>query len=188
MRRIAITTSKRPARRTRSLCRDLEHAFPDAVYVQRGTKNLRDTILEALAEDAEVLTYVTEWKGNPSEVSFVDISSVPPEVVLKFKVGGVKLQREFVGDRVNLEGELAVTTSKRPVSGHVKVAEALAEVLGVQFEPRIGPLSDVQGDVLLVVEGHPRYLGTWVFYDGSEKVGPAVFYREFSTERETMEV
>jgi U3 small nucleolar ribonucleoprotein protein IMP4 len=188
LRKVAITTSKRPARRTRSLCRDLEHAFPDAVYVQRGTKNLRDTILEALAEDAEVLLYVTEWKGNPSEVSFVDITEVPPETVLKFRLGGVKLQREFIGDRTELKGELTVTTSKRPVSGHVKVAEALADVLGVPFEPRIGPLSDVPGDVLIVVEGHPRYLGTWVFHKGDEKVGPALFYREFSTERETMEV
>ncbi|WP_456482083.1 hypothetical protein [Methanopyrus sp.] len=190
MRPVAITTSQRPARRTRSLCRDLECALPDATYVLRGTKNLRDTVLEALESGAEVLFYVTEAKGNPARVQVVDIGEIPPRVRLSFWLGGVKLQREFLGSRVDLSGDLVITTSKRPVSGHVKVAESLSEILGVEFVPRTGSLEDVLedglADVLLVVESHPRHLGTLTFYRRTEKVGPSLFYRDFRTEDEKM--
>jgi len=185
LRPAAITTSQRPARRTRSLCRDLECALPDAVYIQRGTKNLRDTVLEALENDAEVLLYVSEAKGNPARLTLVDLSELPPRERLHFTLGGVKLQREFPHDekRVNVEGTLAITTSKRPVSGHVKVAEALADLLGVEFVPRTGPLErvleDALADALLVIESHPTHLGTLTFYRGDRKVGPSLFYRRF---------
>ncbi len=192
MRPVAITTSQRPARRTRSLCRDLECALPDATYVLRGTKNLRDTVLEALDSGAEVLFYVMEAKGNPARLHVIDLGKIPPRLRLSFWLGGVKLQRELLGDRVNISGDLVITTSKRPVSGHMKVAESLSEVLGVEFVPRVGSLEDVLeealADVLLVIEGHPRHLGTLTFYRRTEKVGPSLFYRDFRTKDETMKL
>ncbi|WP_457614371.1 hypothetical protein [Methanopyrus sp.] len=192
MRPVAITTSQRPARRTRSLCRDLECALPDATYVPRGTKNFRDTVLEALDSGAKVLFYVTEARGNPAQLHIIDLKDIPPRMRLSFRLGGVKLQRELLGNRVNTSGDLAITTSKRPVSGHVKVAELLSEVLGVDFVPRVGSLKNVleeaSADVLLVVESHPRHLGTLTFYRSTEKVGPSLFYRNFRTKDERMEL
>ncbi len=195
MKVVAITTSQRPTRRTRSLCRDLECAIPEAVYVQRGTKNLRDTVLEALENDAETLLYISEAKGNPARITVIDISEIPPRERLYFSLGGVKLQREFShhdAKRINVEGTLAITTSKRPVSGHVKVAEALSDLLGVEFVPRTGSLEDVLdeafADALLVIESHPTHLGTITFYRGSEKVGPSIFYRRFEIRDRKFEI
>lgn len=97
-----ITTSKRPSGRTRTFARELVSAMPNAVYLQRGKKNI-----EAMAEEAyygghERLCIIQTKDGNPAGFEFMDTET-------KEYIGGmaftVTLRREMSKEKVKPPSE-----------------------------------------------------------------------------------
>jgi len=93
---ILITTSRRPARRVRSFCKDLARVIPRAVKINRGKKSLYEVLTEAAQRNLPYVLIVETWKGNPGDMFFyrADVAGAKePLAVLRVK--SVKLQREI---------------------------------------------------------------------------------------------
>jgi len=91
-----ITTSRRPTRRTRSFCKELQRVLPNAIRVNRGKMSLIDVALRALEYNVDRVILVSVFKGNPGRIRFFSVSSdsfveIPPLI----NILGVKLLREF---------------------------------------------------------------------------------------------
>jgi U3 small nucleolar ribonucleoprotein protein IMP4 len=99
---ILITTSRKPCNRTRSFCKDLQRALPEAIYRTRGKAPLDEVLGE------EKVIYITDRKGNPGKMEIYREGKRLLSLVLK----GVRLRREIQSPLPTSEGELADAISK----------------------------------------------------------------------------
>ncbi|HIP74234.1 MAG TPA: hypothetical protein EYH14_01115 [Euryarchaeota archaeon] len=74
---ILITTSRKPSRRTRRFCRELEAVLPLSRYVNRGKAPLRLISERARADGYYRVLIVGETKGNPSIIRVLDLRTNP---------------------------------------------------------------------------------------------------------------
>ena len=67
-----ISTSRKPSQKTRTFCKNFQHAF-GFEYVNRGKSSLRELLIKAsqLGHDSLVLVY--QIKGNPSKLTFYNL-------------------------------------------------------------------------------------------------------------------
>jgi len=74
---IIITTSRKPSRRTRRFCRELEGVLPLSKYVNRGKSSIRLFSERARADGYYRALIVGETKGNPSIIRVLDLRAYP---------------------------------------------------------------------------------------------------------------
>ena len=86
---ILITTSRKPSRRTRSFCKDLQYSIKNSIYLTRGKTSLEE-LLEMLDEKDRLL-HVSEIKANPSRIIIMDRDGY---VYIIIYISGIKLIRE----------------------------------------------------------------------------------------------
>ena len=129
-----ITTSRRPTRRTRSFCKDLQRALPRAIKVNRGKMSLSDVALRALELGADRVVLVSVFKGNPGRIRFFSVSresfvELPPTI----NIAGVKLVREFQRAKSMIPSHLYIFPQVGCSSEIMSFAEALASALKSQI-------------------------------------------------------
>lgn len=90
---LLITTSRKPARRVRSLCKELGKLLPKSVYITRGKMSLEEIFLKALDMGAKHVLVVNVKKGNPSRMDLYN--SKLKKLKTSFVCSGVKLAREM---------------------------------------------------------------------------------------------
>jgi len=94
-RMILATTSRRPTRMVRTLCRDLAYVIPSLKRVNRGKMSLHDVGEKAVDVGADKVLIIDRWKGGPGRMRFFEVkeglSQVPPQLYIR----GVKLRRDF---------------------------------------------------------------------------------------------
>ncbi|MEM2093081.1 MAG: hypothetical protein QW056_06780 [Candidatus Bathyarchaeia archaeon] len=95
---ILLTTSRRPTRSVRTLCRDLSHVIPGVLRVNRGKMSKDEIAEKALEVKAEKVVIINRWKGGPGKIElfkldFGKLQPIPPLIYLR----GVKLRREIPG-------------------------------------------------------------------------------------------
>jgi len=93
---ILLTTSRRPAKNTRTFCKDLSNVFPNVVRINRGKMSLGGVAEKALELDAEKAIIIGKWRGDSGKIQFFRTNAkgldvVPPLIYVK----GVKLSRDF---------------------------------------------------------------------------------------------
>ncbi|MEM2026459.1 MAG: hypothetical protein QXW55_03295 [Candidatus Bathyarchaeia archaeon] len=93
---IILTTSHRPTRRVRSLCKDLASSIPGLIRVNRGKMGLIEVAERAVSVGSEKFIVIDRWKGCPGRIRFYrvvdgEIREEPPRIY----ISGVKLRREF---------------------------------------------------------------------------------------------
>ncbi len=88
---IAITTSRKPSRRTRRFCRELEVVLPLSQYFNRGKASLRLFADRAKADGLYRVLIVGETKGNPSIVRVLDLHGEPFSWMGQFYISDVSL-------------------------------------------------------------------------------------------------
>lgn len=93
---ILLTTSRRPAGRMRTFCRDLANSIPDVARVNRGKMSLDGVAEKAIELEANRIIIVDRWHGGPGKINLFQMSStglkyVPPIMF----VSGMRLRREF---------------------------------------------------------------------------------------------
>ncbi len=125
-----ITTSRRPTRRTRSFCKDLQVALPNAIRVNRGKMSLSDVALRALELGADRIILVSVYKGNPGRIRFFKVSSsefieIPPTI----NIAGIKLTREFNKSRRINAGGIFILCSRDYVMAHRDFIDKLSYAL-----------------------------------------------------------
>ncbi len=180
---VLITTSRRPTRRTRSLCNDLVKVIPGAVKVNRGKMSIKDVAAKTLELNANAAIIISVYRGNPGKIWFLQVTEqsygwVPPDILL----AGVKLQREFGYFKLSPFRKLAVTISEETKDELEKLARALSNILKV---PLIYiPISHKEllkqqvkdFDVALHVDNDPQFKAAIKFIqnvDGKE-IGPRI--------------
>lgn len=99
MRRLLITTSREPSRRTRSFVKDLVLAVPHAVKVNRGKATYSDLAVRATSLGAYGVLIVLERKGNPSALLYAEPEGLHLRKLFLLKVSGVSLLREVPGSQ-----------------------------------------------------------------------------------------
>ncbi len=70
---IYITTSRKPGKRTRSFCRELEKVIPLSVYENRGKRNVYEVARDAWRKGYDRVWLVGETKANPSLIRFMEV-------------------------------------------------------------------------------------------------------------------
>ncbi len=93
---IFITTSRRPSRRTRSLCKDFARVIPGSVYKPRGKKSIKDVAFISLRILGFPYALILDTiKGNPGLIKFIKCSLEGFSYQYPFfRIRGVKLMRE----------------------------------------------------------------------------------------------
>ncbi|RLG63347.1 hypothetical protein DRO02_00090 [archaeon] len=93
---IFITTSRRPSRRTRSLCKDLVRVIPGSIYKPRGKKSIEDVAFISLRILGFPYALILDTiKGNPGLIKFIKCSLEGFSYQYPFfRIRGVKLMRE----------------------------------------------------------------------------------------------
>ena len=131
---VLLTTSRRPTRDMRTLCRDFSHSFPNVVRVNRGKLSLDGLAEKALEFKADRVMVIDRWKGGPGKIRFFNVGlegleMVPPLVYMK----GVKLRRDFGesmprGRRIK---SLAVVTSAKRSLAVERLCRVLSSFFGI---------------------------------------------------------
>ncbi|MCS7364224.1 MAG: hypothetical protein NDF54_02140 [archaeon GB-1867-035] len=170
-----ITTSRRPTRRTRSFCKDLERVLPNAVRVNRGKMSLIDVALRALEYNADRIILVSVFKGNPGRIRFFSVSrgsfvEIPPII----NILGVKLLREFRDSKMIRASSLVIL----PIGEEADLLEfssSLADALKAKVlsSPNINDFST--DTAFLRVEHGRRSLYNLAFVDKfNVPIGPLI--------------
>jgi len=131
---ILLTTSRRPAKNTRTFCRDLSNVFSNVVRINRGKLSLDGVAEKALELGARKVIIVARWEGGSGKIEFFRMSEKGLDAVSPLiYVRAVKLRRDFGenvprGRRVK---SVAIAASKR-TSFEVKGLEnALSDFFGI---------------------------------------------------------
>jgi U3 small nucleolar ribonucleoprotein protein IMP4 len=95
MRRLLVTTSREPSRRTRSFVKDLVPAIPHAVRVNRGKATYSELAVRATSLGAYGVLIVLERKGNPSALLYAEPEGLQLRKLFLLKISGVSLLREI---------------------------------------------------------------------------------------------
>jgi len=176
--KIIITTSRRPTRRIRSFCSDLERSIPNSIKITRGKLSFENLIEKALKLEADRLIIVDRWKGGPGKIEFYKLEELnfvqkPPIIY----VLGVKLQREF-SVKVSTPKSLAVAIDYETSEELLKLAESISDFLSCPLhEAEIEGELNVYGRILRISEGKRAgrmsffMVPTWI------EVGPAISIR-----------
>lgn len=135
---ILLTTSRRPAKNTRTFCRDLSNTFPNVVRINRGKLNLEGVAEKALELSAEKVMVIGRWRGGWGKTEFFRTSekgldAVPPIIYVK----GVKLRRDFGENTVRGRRikSVAITASQRTFSEVEKLGNTFSEFFNVTILP-----------------------------------------------------
>lgn len=132
--KLIITTSREPSRRTRSFVKDLVHAIPHAIKLNRGKATLIDLRNKIISESAYGLVMVLERKANPSALVYYIPSSEGLRKIIMLRLLGIKLGRELSDYQKPLGiRELIIKPSSIPEGLPSEVADALIDML----KPRI---------------------------------------------------
>ncbi len=98
IKKILITSSRRPNRRIRSFIKDLEDVLPGAVRITRGHKSMKELAFEAYSVGADRVVVVSDKRGNPGILRVYRVVKKGEVFDLKnivsFIVKGVSLSRE----------------------------------------------------------------------------------------------
>lgn len=128
-----LTASRRPAKNTRTFCRDLSNIFPNVVRINRGKLSLEGVAEKALELAAEKAVIVDRWREGIGKMRFFRISEkglnvVPPLIYVR----GVKLCRDF-GEilRGRRMRSVAVTASQRASLEVKRLKNVLSEFFSI---------------------------------------------------------
>jgi len=151
---ILITTSRKPGRRTRSFCKDLQRALPHSKYVNRGKGSVWDIVELAFRQGFLRVLIVGETKGNPSLIRSIEVFR-EPRWGLQIYISGVKLCREVgceksEGESLVVEGDLYHEPLRKvfqyPIEGEAVVLREIKGRASFVYEgANVGPLFTVRG-------------------------------------------
>jgi len=136
---ILITTSRRPTRLIRTLCKDLAHAIPSLKKVNRGKMSLYEAGEKAIDIGADKMLIIDRWKGRPGRIRFFEvkegISQIPPQLY----ICGVKLRRDFKTERTSSHRLFIEDSNEAPE------IQRLSEMFSRFFELPIIELEKTEG-------------------------------------------
>ncbi len=113
-----ISTSRKPSQKTRTFCKNFQHAF-GFEYVNRGKSSLRDLLIKTSQLGHKSLVLVYQIKGNPSKLTFYNLDG-EEELALLVSVN-------ITNERLHIKPE------NLKIKCAVKELECLSEILGFEL-------------------------------------------------------
>jgi U3 small nucleolar ribonucleoprotein protein IMP4 len=105
--KVIVTSSREPSRRTRSFLKDIEALAPWIIRVNRGKMTFQELVVIGIEEKAETLLLVGERRGNPSIIRIYDLTNLDEENnplhAYTFFLKGIVLSREMRTQHSELE-------------------------------------------------------------------------------------
>ncbi|MCX8184962.1 MAG: hypothetical protein RMI56_02315 [Sulfolobales archaeon] len=150
MKKLLITTSREPSRRTRSFVKDLSLAVPHSLKLNRGKATYGELAGRASSLGAYGVLLVLEKKGNPSALLFAKQDGLELKKVFLLRLAGVSLLREILGSQTPLGlSELVLHTEMIPGG----IPELAAPYLIECFRPSIVKKAEKRSIELKVLRG-----------------------------------
>ncbi|MFX0069165.1 MAG: hypothetical protein ACFFA1_04830 [Promethearchaeota archaeon] len=185
---LLITTSHRPARRTRTLCNDLTRVIPDALRINRGKMSIHELALKTIESDAKIAIIVSTLRGNPSKISFLSVTPkgfnfTPPTL----QIGKVVLRREIIKRRAPDRPKLIITHDSQTITGVEKLAGHLANHLNSPIYPgKPGPKLAARANIALYIDESHSYPAVLKFIEipTMQELGPTVYIRKINDVKE----
>ena len=168
---ILLTTSRRPAKNTRTFCRDLSNIFPNVVRINRGKLSLDEVAEKALELNIEKAIIIGKWRGRPGKIQFFRISekgldAVPPLIYVKT----VKLRRDLAENlRERRIKSVAIMASKRGSLELQRLENVLSEFFSIsvlslkqiynrEFDATMQILSDSSNHMIITFKLVPELI------------------------------
>ncbi|MDN5358795.1 MAG: small nucleolar ribonucleoprotein [Candidatus Diapherotrites archaeon] len=149
---IIITTSRKPSRRTRRFCRELQSVLPHSFYVNRGKASLRLFAERARTDGYYRAFIVGETKGNPSIIRVLDLHDEPFRWMGQLYITNVSLLLD--------RGEKPVPVDADDLVVDVDAFPVLKEIFDVYDGEEGVILEERGGSVRFLVDGEevgPRF-------------------------------
>jgi len=171
---ILLTTSRRPARRIRTLCHDFAHSIPNIIRINRGKMNIDGIAERAVELNADRIVVIDRWQAGPGKIKLFRIEPtglipVPPLMY----VAGVRLQREFE-EKTKHVRSLVVTTEPENPPETVRIAERLSDFFNL---PRLSvdeAATKYQASMHVSLNASRRNQITFMFLPQMVEIGPRI--------------
>ena len=166
-----ITTSRRPGHRARLLGRELARVLPDAEYVPRGVKSVRNLASLASTRGHKLVTLINCRADRPQELRFLDVTRGWRWLDVVIELREVKLQKDL-GHKVQL------TDVKIVASGSSR-AKDLARLLSEMWHLQLLEEVPSAGSVVMVTQNEELRIQ----FQSDPKVppiGPIMYVTRFS--------
>lgn len=111
MSRIGFTTSRSPAKKTRSFVYDIIGVVPKSERVVRGSSKLLMAITGMKNRGFETAVIIHSVKGNPNFMRIFDLKTELKELPYAIKIRGMTLSREYQQKQRNKKPVFAVLIS-----------------------------------------------------------------------------
>ena len=95
MNKIGFTTSRSPAKKTRSFIFDIIQVVPNSFRFVRGSSNLTYCLNSMRNQSYKTAVIINSVKGNPNFIRIFDLSENHKEIPFAIKLRGLTLSREY---------------------------------------------------------------------------------------------
>jgi len=92
---ILLTTSRRPTKGIRTLCRDLQRTIPGLKRLNRGKMSLHEVGEKAAELGADKIAIIGRWKGGFGRIRLLKVNEMITQVPPCICIRSIKPQREF---------------------------------------------------------------------------------------------
>ena len=99
MNKIGFTTSRSPAKKTRSFIFDIIQVVPQSFRVVRGSSNLENSLNSMKNQSFSTAIIINSVKGNPNFIRIFDLSENIKEIPFAIKLRGLTLSREYQNEK-----------------------------------------------------------------------------------------
>lgn len=175
---VLLTTSRRPTRSIRTLCRDISHTFPKVVRINRGKLSLEGVAEKALELNAGKVVIIDRWKGGPGKIHLFNLAGggleeIPPIIYIH----DVKLRRDFEeriprGRRIK---SIAFATISREDCEAAKLKSALTRFFGIPILSLDEAVSEKYDAVMqILADPENRFVITFKLIPELAEIGPRV--------------
>jgi rRNA maturation protein Rpf1 len=153
---ILLTTSRRPTRPIRTLCRDLGYSVPGLTKVNRGKMGLYELSEKAANVGANRIIVLDRWKGGFCRIRFLRIGQGIVEVPPCLNIIGAKFRREF-GPHRKPAGSLFIDEQGKAELGVDKLKRSLSDFLDLPIMNASEASSECRA-LMRVTSGLSRYI------------------------------
>ncbi len=99
MNKIGFTTSRSPAKKTRSFVFDIIQVVPHSYRFVRGSSNLDYCLNSMKNQSFTTAIIINSVKGNPNFIRIFDLSENTKEIPFAIKLRGLTLSREYQNEK-----------------------------------------------------------------------------------------
>jgi len=99
MNKIGFTTSRSPAKKTRSFVLDILQVVPHSFRFVRGSSNLNYCLNSMKNQNFKTAIIINSVKGNPNFIRIFDLTENAKEIPFAIKIRGLTISREYQNEK-----------------------------------------------------------------------------------------